>query len=121
MFYVNTLHKIGWKIKKLTLGFILKHIFQEIYYLKIVEKFSNLGKEHSLFLGHQYIANLTTDECLNNLDMIKIDEDIKTLFSMMGQDLNNPFSIGKTPQIKTFFDCGDGEGFNFNSPYEYKH
>lgn len=89
--------------------------------VSVKDLFSNLGKEHSSFLGRQYIANLTTDECLNNLDMIKIDEDIKTLFSMMGQDLNNPFSIGKTPQIKTFFDCGDGQGFIFISPAGYKH
>jgi hypothetical protein len=40
---------------------------------------------------------------------------------MMGVDNNNPFSIGKTPQIKAFFDCGDGEGFVFKMPQGYRH
>lgn len=89
--------------------------------VSVDDLFSDLGREHSSFLGWNYVVNLTTDECLNELDMIKIDEDVKTLFSMMGTDVNNPFSIGKTPQIKTFFDCGDGEGFIFKMPQGYKH
>ena len=89
--------------------------------VSVEDLFSNLGKEHSSFLGFHYVVNLTTDECLDDLDMIKIDEDIKTLFSMMSPDNNNPFSIGKIPQIKAFFDCGDGEGFVFKSPMGYNH
>ena len=89
--------------------------------VSVTDLFSNLNKEYSSFLGWNYIVNLTTDECLTDLDMIKIDEDIKTLFSMMSPDINNPFSIGKTPQIKAFFDCGDGEGFVFKSPMGYNH
>ena len=89
--------------------------------VSVNDLFSNLGKEHSSFLGWNYVVNLTTDQCLTDLDMIKIDEDIKTLFTMMGSEINNPFSIGKTPQIKAFFDCGNGDGFIFKSPMGYKH
>lgn len=88
--------------------------------VSVTDLFSEL-LGHSSVLGNNYVVKLTTDECLDDLDMIKIDEDIKTLFSMMSPDNNNPFSIGKTPQIKAFFDCGDGEGFIFKSPMGYKH
>jgi hypothetical protein len=108
----------------------IKHLIEKVIIKKypvisgvesVSDLFSNLGKEHSSFLGWNYVVNLTTDECLNDLDMIKIDEDIKTLFSMLGLDINNPFSVSKTPQIKTFFDCGNGDGFIFKSPRGYKH
>jgi hypothetical protein len=89
--------------------------------VSVDDLFSDLGREHSSFLGWNYVVNLTTEECLDELEMIKIDEDVKTLFSMMGADTNNPFSIGKTPQIKAFFDCGDGEGFVFKMPQGYRH
>jgi hypothetical protein len=88
--------------------------------VSVTDLFSEL-LGHSSVLGNNYVVKLTTDECLDDLDMIKIDEDIKTLFSMMSPDNNNPFSIGKTPQIKAFFNCGDGEGFIFKSPMGYKH
>ena len=32
----------------------------------------------------------------------------------------NPFKLD-TDKIMSFFDCGDGEGFNFNSPFGYTH
>ena len=89
--------------------------------VSVEDLFSDLGKEYSSFLGLNYVVNIITDQCLSDMDMIKIDEDVKTLFTMMGVDDNNPFSIGKTPGIKTFFDCGDGEGFVFKAPYGYKH
>jgi len=88
--------------------------------VSVTDLFSEL-LGHSSVLGNNYVVKLTSEECLSDVDMIKIDEDIKTLFSMMSPDNNNPFSIGKTPQIKTFFDCGDGEGFIFKSPMGYKH
>ena len=88
--------------------------------VNVTDLFSEL-LGHSSVLGNNYVVKLTSEECLSDVDMIKIDEDIKTLFTMMGTEINNPFSIGKTPQIKAFFDCGDGEGFIFKSPMGYKH
>ena len=38
---------------------------------------------HSSVLGKNYVVKLTSEECLSDVDMIKIDEDIKTLFTMM--------------------------------------
>jgi hypothetical protein len=48
---------------------------------------------------------------------MEIDTEVKTLFKMLSPDK----SINKEPIISCFFDCGDGEGFNFSSEYGYKH
>jgi hypothetical protein len=54
--------------------------------------------------------------------MMEIDTEIKTLFQMMG--INSNYVLDrtiKTPSISAFFDCGDGQGFQFSSSYGYKH
>jgi hypothetical protein len=48
---------------------------------------------------------------------MKIDTDVKNLFRML-----TPEKKGREePKISCFFDCGDGQGFNFESEYGYKH
>jgi len=84
--------------------------------------FDNLGKQHSSFLGWKYVIELYTSECLSSKMMMEIDTEIKTLFQMMG--INSNYVLDrtiKTPSISAFFDCGDGQGFQFSSSYGYKH
>jgi hypothetical protein len=83
--------------------------------------FSNLGKAHSSFLGWQYRVFLHTSECLDNNTMMEIDTEIKTIFKMMGIMPNYVLERTKTPTISAFFDCGDGQGFQFSSSYGYEH
>jgi hypothetical protein len=84
--------------------------------------FDNLGKQHSSFLGWKYVIELYTSECLSSKMMMEIDTEIKSLFQMMG--INGNYVLDrtfKTPAISAFFDCGDGQGFQFSSSYGYKH
>lgn len=83
--------------------------------------FSDLGKAHSSFLGWKYNVNLHTTECLDNNTMMEIDTEIKNIFKMMGVTPNYGLERTKTPTISTFFDCGDGQGFQFVSSYGYEH
>ena len=71
-------------------------------------------------LGKYYVVDITTSECLDSNKQMEIDTEIKSLFLMLSPTNPNPFSL-ETPTISCFFDCGDGEGFNFHSSYGYKH
>lgn len=83
--------------------------------------FSNLGKAHSSFLGWKYKVYLHTSECLGHNTMMEIDTKIKSIFKMMGITTNYVLDGIKTPTISAFFDCGDGQGFQFASSYGYSH
>jgi hypothetical protein len=48
---------------------------------------------------------------------MEIDTEIKTLFKMLSPDKKKHHD----PKISSFFDCGDGQGFVFNSEYGYNH
>jgi hypothetical protein len=48
---------------------------------------------------------------------MEIDTDVKSLFEMLSPNKK----MNKEPRISCFFDCGDGEGFNFSAEYGYKH
>jgi hypothetical protein len=55
-------------------------------------------------------------------EQVSIDTLVKQLFKMASLDSSsdNSFKL-ESDDIKVFFDCQDGEGFNFHSPYGYKH
>lgn len=84
----------------------------------IKDLYYNLGKSHSSFLGYKYTVDLYTSECLDSNVMMKIDTEIKYLFMMIG---TGDYRSDKTPTISAFFDCGDGQGFQFISSYGYNH
>lgn len=88
---------------------------------KVRDVFSNRGNLHASWLGWQYRVFLYTSECLDNNTMMEIDTEIKTIFKMMGITPNYVLDGTKTPTILAFFDCGDGQGFQFASSYGYKH
>jgi hypothetical protein len=87
----------------------------------VSDVFSNLGKAHSSFLGWKYTVDLYTSECLDSKTMMEIDTEIKNIFKMMSASPNYVLDGIKSPTISAFFDCGDGQGFQFASSYGYSH
>ena len=69
------------------------------------------------WLGNNYVVDFYTSECLSTKKQMEIDTDVKSLFEMLSPNK----TMNKEPVISCFFDCGDGEGFNFSSEYGYKH
>ena len=84
-------------------------------YPQIVEEYSiedNQGLKITDFFEDCYIVNIITNECLDVITQVEIDFSMKRLFKLaMEQDVN----------IRLFFDCGNGDGFVFESPINYKH
>lgn len=73
--------------------------------------------------GTTIFANITTSKCLEVSEQEEIDTEFKNLYKLVNpqkNDDNDSFTINKN-EIKCFFDCGDGEGFNFSHGYGYKH
>lgn len=87
----------------------------------VSDVFSNLGNSHSSFLGWKYTVDLYTSECLDSKTMMEIDTEIKNIFKMMRIIPNYVLDRTNTPTISAFFNCGDGQGFQFASTYGYKH
>lgn len=86
-----------------------------------IDNITDLSEEYGLeHLQHNYHVSISTSKCLDAKSMMEIDTEVKTLFSMLGLSNSSPFSI-KRPHIMCFFDCGDGEGYNFSSEYGYTH
>jgi flavodoxin len=69
------------------------------------------------WLGNNYVVDFYTSECLSTKKQMEIDTDVKSLFEMLSPNKK----MNKKPRISCFFDCGDGEGFNFSAEYGYKH
>jgi hypothetical protein len=82
----------------------------------------NIDHMSSSFRGDSYFVNLITSECLDTKEQMDIDQAVKQLFKMASLDraYKGDFSVG-SDSIMVFFDCGDGEGFTFRSPFSYKH
>jgi hypothetical protein len=93
---------------------------------KVIEKV--ILKKYPVITGIELISSslnrtyidLNTSQCLDGETMVKIDTDIKSLFTAMGYRFRDSSSFS-SPMIVTHFDCGDGDGFKFISPYGYKH
>jgi hypothetical protein len=75
------------------------------------------GDSQVLLLETYYTVEFDTSECLNSKTQMEIDTDVKSLFTMLSPDKK----LNKEPHISCFFDCGNGEGYNFNGEYGYKH
>lgn len=105
---------------------IIKNIIESIIVKKFpeivsVDEVSDISEEYGLEMSeHNYHVSMTTSECLTSKQMMDIDTEVKTLFSMLGLKNSNEFSF-KRPNIKCFFDCGDGEGYRFTGHYAYMH
>jgi hypothetical protein len=86
-----------------------------------IDEITDISDEYGLeTYEHNYHVSITTSECLSLKEMMDIDSEAKSLFSMLGLENSNPFSF-KTPNIKCFFDCGDGDGYVFRGSVWYSH
>lgn len=97
------------------IGRIIVPIYPEITDFKVKDLWEDEGIDS--WLGDNYTVDITTSECLPSKKQMEIDTEIKTLFKMVSPDKK----MHKEPKISSFFDCGDGEGFTFESDYGYKH
>jgi hypothetical protein len=104
------------QIKKIIETIILKK-YSEVISVDEVEDMSELAGLETLL--NNYIVNMTTSECLSSKQMMYIDTEIKDLLTMLGLE-GSPFSFRK-PHIKSFFDCGNGDGYRFSGHYAYEH
>lgn len=88
----------------------------------VIDSIENIEYFSSGFRGDSYFVNIITSECLSMEEQVSIDTLVKQLFKMASLDSSsdNSFKL-ESDDIKVFFDCQDGEGFNFHSPYGYKH
>jgi hypothetical protein len=109
--FKNNIEVINTLIEKLVMS-----KFPKITGIEEIEHFS------SGFKGDSYYVHMTTSECLESKEQVEIDSLIKQLFKMASLDSanQNPFKLG-SDNIMVFFDCGDGEGFNFSAPFGYTH
>lgn len=88
----------------------------------VIDSIENIEHFSSGFRGDSYFVNIITSECLSMEEQVSIDTLVKQLFKMASLDSSNDNSFKlESDDIKVFFDCQDGEGFNFHSPYGYKH
>jgi hypothetical protein len=96
--------------------------YSNLVEVEVSDLFGDYGqfKHQEQLLGSTYSVEFTTNKCLDMGEMVEIDTEVKTLFKMMSPENLNPFSV-KEPKVSCYFDCGDGEGFTFHSPYGYKH
>lgn len=78
------------------------------------------GRINDVLRGYSYVANFDTDKCLSTEEMEMVDTEVKILFRMMSIVSKNQYGRKET-EIRSFFDCGDGEGFLFSSSFGYKH
>jgi hypothetical protein len=90
--------------------------FPKIVSIDDIEHFS------SGFRGDSYFVHITTSECLEPKEQVSIDTLVKQFFKMASLDTKSENSFKLEPDdIKVFFDCQDGEGYNFKAPFSYKH
>ena len=89
--------------------------YSKIINFEVKDLFENEGIDS--WLGNKYIVDFTTSECLSPKEQMEIDTDVKTLFKMLSPNKK----MNREPEISSFFDCGDGEGFTFESEYGYHH
>lgn len=78
------------------------------------------GRINDVLRGFSYVANFETDKCPSTEEMEMVDTEVKILFRMMSIASKNQYGKKET-EIRSFFDCGDGEGFTFNGSFGYKH
>lgn len=78
------------------------------------------GRINDVLRGFSYVANFETDKCLSTKEMEMVDTEVKILFRMMSIASKNQYGRKET-EIRSFFDCGNGEGFLFSGSFGYKH
>jgi hypothetical protein len=71
--------------------------------------------------GNHYFLNIFSEKCLSTNEQEEIDSEFKQLFKLINPSkITSDFQI-KEDTVRCFFDCGDGEGYNFSGSYGYLH
>ena len=109
---MSTIPQLHTIIKKLVM-----RNYPELTEFEVRDLFANDSLNIESWLGHNYVVDFYTSECLSTKKQMEIDTDVKSVFEMLSPNKK----MNKKPEISCFFDCGDGEGFNFSSEYGYKH
>jgi hypothetical protein len=103
---------------------VLKKVIEKILFPKYdkLDYIDDISVSSSSFRGDRYFVDIFTKECLTDEEMMKIDTEAKTLFKMISLSnvSDDPFNIGGN-KVMLFFDCGDGEGYQFKSTIGYTH
>jgi len=93
---------------------VIKSIIFKKYPSLYEVKIKDLMGYYEPLRNKTFVCNFKSDECLSMKEQMDIDTEVKFLFNMLG-----PQTTFRTPDIKCFFDCG--EGYEFKSDYGYKH
>jgi len=103
---------------------VLKKVLEKILFPKYdkLDYIDDIIVSTNTFSGDKYFVDIFTKECLTDEEMMKIDTEAKTLLKMLSLPSSNdsPFNVGGN-SVALFFDCGDGEGYQFKSTYGYVH
>jgi hypothetical protein len=96
---------------------IKKILFKKYPYLTDVnvEDAHLYGKKSHM--GYVYECYFKTDRCLTEQECMEIDTEVKTFYKMISPISNRYDEIKR---IYCFFDCGDGNGYQFKSTLEYR-
>ena len=97
---------------------VRKLIFKKypyLYEVKVEDSFSDVPNL-KFMVGSEYACYLKSEECLPAKKQMEINDEIKTIFSMLAPPTNR---FGKEPNVSCFFDCG--EGYEFHSEPGYNH
>lgn len=95
---------------------VRKLIFKKYPYLYDVEVkdlFSDIPNLSSR-LGSIYSCRIKSKECLPAKKQMEINDEIKTIFSMLAPPTNR---FGENPKVSCFFDCGKGYEFHSEPGY----
>ena len=96
---------------------IKKILFNEYPYLidvYVEDRHLHGKKSH---MGYVYECYFKTDKCLDEQESMEIDSEVKSLYKMISPIKNRYDEIRR---IYCFFDCGDGNGYQFKSTLEYR-
>ncbi len=96
---------------------IRKILFKKYPYLtdvNVEDRHLHGMKSH---MGYVYECYFKTEKCLDEQECMEIDSDVKSLYKMVSPIRNRYDEIKR---IYSFFDCGDGNGYQFKSTLEYR-
>ena len=98
---------------------IRKVLFKKYPYLidvYVEDRYKDIKKSH---MGYVYDCNFKTDKCLTEQECMEIDSEVKMMYKLLSPISNRRYDEIK--RIYSFFDCGDGNGYQFKSTLEYRY
>lgn len=83
-------------------------------HVEVVDTFSELPNLRYM-TGNNYVCRFKSDECLSEKEHMEIDTEVKKLFKMLDIKSSNI----RQPEIRCFFDSGEGYEFKMKRPYNH--